>query len=227
MIIRPIIVSPKYQINIGYIARISKNFGMNEIIFIAPRAKVLGKKAIMYSKHGRELLESARCFDSLKEIEGSFDLLIGSTGIAERGRIDIRRPLSPTEVLERIERMGKEGLRIGLVIGRDDTGLSADELDLCDIVVNIRADPKYPVLNISHALGIMLYELTKKELGKPEEDKGPDEKELLKLFGEFESSLDGKKIRNRKAVIAAFKRVVKFSKPSAKEVHALITAFKQ
>lgn len=226
MIIRPIIVSPKYQINIGYIARVSKNFGMNEIIFIAPRAKIFGKKAIMYSKHGRDLLENAKCFDSLEDVEGKFDLLIGSTGIAERGRIDIRRPLSPTEALERIGKMGRRGLRVGLVIGRDDTGLSADELDLCDIVVNIKANPEYPVLNISHALGIMLYELTKKELGKPEEDEEPRAKELVKLFAIFESSLDSKKIRNKKAVVAAFKRIVKFSRPSAKEVHALITALK-
>ena len=46
-----IIVEPKYQINIGYIARVSMNFGIGKLYFVKPRAKLTGSKAIMFSKH--------------------------------------------------------------------------------------------------------------------------------------------------------------------------------
>ena len=56
--------------------------------------------------------------------------------------------------------------RIVLLIGRDDTGLSKEELRECDATIFIGADKDYPVLNISHALAIMLYELTRKKYKK-------------------------------------------------------------
>ena len=54
-----VIVSPKYQMNIGYIARIAKNFGIEKLHIVKPRANINGKKAIMFSKHAHELLENA------------------------------------------------------------------------------------------------------------------------------------------------------------------------
>ena len=50
-----IIVQPRYQINLGYIARVSKNFGIKQLFFVKPRTKI-GHRAIMFSKHARDLL---------------------------------------------------------------------------------------------------------------------------------------------------------------------------
>jgi len=53
--LRLVIVSPKYQMNVGYIARIAKNFGIEKLHIVKPRANIVGKKAIMFSKHAQRI----------------------------------------------------------------------------------------------------------------------------------------------------------------------------
>ena len=49
---------------------------------------------------------------------------------------------------------------VSLVFGREDAGLSNEELEICDIVVNIPTSPEYPSMNLSHAVAVVLYELS-------------------------------------------------------------------
>ena len=60
MRLKVIVVEPRYQVNLGYIARVSKNFGVQRLFFVKPRTPLAGKRAVMFAKHGRELLESAK-----------------------------------------------------------------------------------------------------------------------------------------------------------------------
>jgi tRNA/rRNA methyltransferase len=54
---------------------------------------------------------------------------------------------------------GKGGV-ISLVFGREDRGLANEELEMCDIIVNIPTSPDYPSMNLSHAVSVVLYELS-------------------------------------------------------------------
>ena len=58
--IKVIVVSPKYQINLGYIARVCKNFGVKELSIVKPRAKLNGNKSIMFAKHASRLQTKIR-----------------------------------------------------------------------------------------------------------------------------------------------------------------------
>jgi tRNA/rRNA methyltransferase len=228
--IKVIVVSPKYQVNLGYIARVSKNFGIGRLFFVRPRTKTTGKKSIMYAKHARELLEKAKSFRTFDDAIKDCDFVIGTTGIWEKARSDFNKVYMLEDVVRGLSkrRTGKRG-RIGLVIGRDDTGLTIEELGKCDIVAYIGTNPEYPVLNISHALAIMLYALTRGKLSrKPEKMlvQPPTRKELEHLYSVFYSTMDGKSIRNRKAVMNVFRRTISSAQPSRQEVHALITALK-
>ena len=62
--------------------------------------------------------------------------------------------------------MVSSDLNIGLLIGRESSGLNNEEINLCDILITIPASKKYPTLNVSHALSIILYELSKKNNDK-------------------------------------------------------------
>jgi len=53
-------------------------------------------------------------------------------------------------------------IKIGILIGREGSGLNNKEINLCDILVTIPASRKYPTFNVSHALIIILYEIFKK-----------------------------------------------------------------
>ena len=104
-----------------------------------------------------------------------------------------------------------------------------NELEKCDMITYIGSNPEYPVLNISHALAILLYAFSKEDFSMQYKDisnRMLDEKELSYLFKIFDKNLEGKKIRNKKAVRSVFRRLISLSQPNKQEIHALITALK-
>ena len=79
-----ILVEPKYQVNLGYMARVAMNFGVRRLYVVRPRAKLTGRDAIKYSKHARALLEGAKEYGSLDEALRGCGLVIGRVGVRKR-----------------------------------------------------------------------------------------------------------------------------------------------
>ncbi len=205
------------------------NFGIKKLYFVKPRAKLTGSKSIMFSKHASSLLKNAKVYGSIAEATRECTIVIGTTGIWEKANRTFKRIFLLQNSAQKLKRFGKEAV-IGILIGRDDTGLSAKEIEECDMVMYIATDKNYPVLNISHALSLILYEFTKQKMlpiYKDISSRKVERKELNYLFKIFDSSLEKKRIRNKKAVSAVFRRMVSASQPSGTEVHALITALKE
>ncbi len=220
MEIKVILVEPLYQINLGYAARTLMNFGIKRMNIVSPRCKYDGKEAIKYSKHAAALLKSARVYSSIESASKDADLVVGTTGLwrkSDRAFFNVYYPDS-------LKRMTQGKKRIALLIGRDDTGLKKEELQMCDANVFIPTSDDYPVLNISHALAIMLYELTKNEFkGGHEIDKmRADEGAIDGIVKLFWKSIEKRgDIRDKKAVLMAFKHIVSRSSPTRKELSAL------
>lgn len=222
-----IIVEPRYQINLGYIARVSKNFGVTRLYLVRPRTKI-SARAIMFSKHARDLLENARIYKDLDSAIADCDVVVGTTGIWRKAKISFKRIYLIDEVVKRLSRM-KGTKSVAILIGRDDIGLTKDEIEKCDMIAYIGTNPQYPVLNISHALGIILYMLNQKNFRPMYDDMSnskADRKEMEYLFKVFDKIAEKKNIRNRKAVKSIFRRLVYTSQPNRQEIHALITALK-
>ncbi len=228
MQLKVVIVEPKYQVNLGYIARVSKNFGVKRLYLVHPRAKLKGSKAIMYAKHARELLEEAMIYKNFDEATKDCDIIVGTTGIWRKSKANFKRIFLLEQAIARIKRSGKKDSTVALVIGRDDIGLTPAEIEKCDMMAYIGTNESYPVPNISHALAIFLYAFTKNQfaIGEVDEKTAADRKELLYLFKTFDRLIEKKKIRDKRAVRNIFKRLVYNSRPSAQELHALITALK-
>ncbi|MCL5675411.1 MAG: TrmJ/YjtD family RNA methyltransferase [Candidatus Marsarchaeota archaeon] len=225
MRIKVIIVSPKYQLNIGYIARVSKNFGVKQLCFVRPRANVKGNKSVMYAKHARDLLESAMIYNDFDSAIDDCEVVVGTTGLWRRGYHS-----GKIGVAERVLRQintGKTGT-LGVVIGRDDKGLTNEEIEKCDKLAFIPTSPEYPVLNISHALSIILYILKGKGLNMYEtaEPEKAQKTEIEILFNSFERMIDVKKIRNKAMVLDTFKKMVRRSGLNRREIHALLVGIK-
>ena len=227
MEIRVVAVEPLYQINLGYIARISMNFGVKELYLVRPRCRISGNQAIKYSKHARELLESATISKSIEDsIRGTFS--IGTTGIWRKSKSSFRNVFTPDKLCGLVKKNGIK--RISIVLGRDDTGLGSEEMRLFDAVSFIPAEDKYPVLNISHALAIMLYSLRSSEYAPTYalERFYASEKEIGALEGAFGRFLKkSRTVRDKKAVLSAMKHLLKRANPSKKEVNALHAAFSE
>lgn len=151
-----ILIEPEKPGNIGYVARAMKNFDFNELILINPKCNHLDLDAMSRATHARDILKKAKVMDFsyLK----NFDYLIATTAIIGT---DYNIPRSPISVEELAKKISKVKGKIGLMIGREGTGLNNKEIEMADFIVTIPASKSYPTLSISHSVAIILYELFK------------------------------------------------------------------
>lgn len=160
---RIVLVEPLYSGNVGSVARVMKNFGFHELVLLNPCE--LDAPARAMSMHAYDIIENARIEFSLKAALGGSNIIVGMTGIP--GKTDnkhMRLPaLSPRKLKEKLT--CKSGI-VSLVFGREDRGLLNEELELCDIIVNIPTSLEYPSMNLSHAVAVVLYELSDVKAGR-------------------------------------------------------------
>jgi len=222
MKLRVVLVEPKWDVNVGSICRAMKNFGASELFLVKPKAK-LGVEAVKYAKHAREILENARKVNTMKQAFEGCTLVVGTTGIIKRfGKRILKKCVSARELRKFL---GKKDTA-AIVFGNEEHGLSDKFLGECDVVAFIPSSPKYPVLNLSHAVAIMLYEVYATEGEKQmKELPAPREKlqRLEKLFLEFAKG--NKTIRDPVKVSTAFKRILRRARPSETEIQTLFPAF--
>lgn len=173
------LVEPQYPVNLGHIARLLKNFGIDRLYLVRPKVDM--SVALIYASHAADILENAERV-TLPQLRKRSDLLIATTAIGARKKSNvIRRSVR----LEQIAGYVHSAKSASLVLGRDTTGLTNDEIKACDITVVVDTGSKYRTLNISHAAAIMLYVISRGERG---ELRGPSRK-ARELFAESLSKL--------------------------------------
>ncbi|MFH1403769.1 MAG: RNA methyltransferase [Candidatus Altiarchaeota archaeon] len=150
-----ILVEPKYEGNIGSVARVMKNFGFTNLTLVNPPE--LGSEARQKSMHALEVLQKAGKVRDLAELQERMDYLVATTAKIATDSNPNRSPIMPWQLDNALKSRGK----IGLVFGREDYGLLNEELELCDLQVTIPANPEYPTLNLAQSVGVILYELSK------------------------------------------------------------------
>lgn len=150
-----VLVDPLYEGNIGFCARVMKNFGFSRLVLVNPPA--IGDEAIARASHARDVLEAAEhC--TLEEVIGRSQIVIATTGeVSKSICTSMRMPyFSPPELRTMLEDV--DG-RVSFLFGRENWGLSNEEIRRCDIICTIPTSRTYPIINISHAVGIVAYEL--------------------------------------------------------------------
>jgi len=144
-------VEPKRGLNVGYVARTMKNFGLFKMLIVG--LNEVPSSAFRFASHGSDIVRNVRLVD-FDFIKRNYDLVIGTTAIAsKRGRNPTRKAIT----IEQLASLGLDPAKSIIVLGRDTTGLNNEELLSCDVVVHIPTGTTYETLNISHALSIMLY----------------------------------------------------------------------
>lgn len=217
-----VLVDPKHQCNVGFIARVMKNFGFTRL-FIAAEEFKIETKAYDCSGHARDVLEKAR-FIALHDVNDLFDIIIGTTAKTDQREGSPRLALEPGTLKEKIKGVGGEK---ALLFGREDTGLTNQELERCDMVLNIPSDPAYATLNISHAVAVVLWELFKEEEAPIiREAKGSEKEALLRRLDEL---LETIKYPNYKKKVAKriLRNIMGRAGVSGREAHTLAGIFKE
>ena len=219
--VRIVLVEPEYQQNIGYCARVLKNFGFSDLWIVNPKVQI-GEDAIKYAKHAVDVLNGAKLAKQLDDAIKGCELVVGTTAIKGMGRTILRNAITPGEL--------KLSKKTAILIGREGNGLSPSELEKCDVIVRIPTDEKYPTLNISHALAVILYEISGRDRNEGYEGRvfeglsSIEKKTLLKKFDALVDSLSG--IRSPSTVKLAFRRIIARGIKSQTEGRALMQLLK-
>jgi len=153
---RVVLVEPSFEESIGFVARAMKNFGLSNLHLVNPIA-ILGPEGRSRGSHAQDVLDSIVYNRSLEEALHGVDLSIGTTAQKSYEPSNlVRKPMTPKELSAMVRR--RSGT-VGIVFGRERTGLTNSELDKCDATVTIPASLEYQTLNLSHAAAIIFYEL--------------------------------------------------------------------
>jgi len=219
-----ILQEPKHEGNIGAVARCMKNFGFEKLYMVNPPE--LGDECYKRSKHAKNVILNAKKFSTLDEVLPEIDFLVGTSGVVNlNDKHHIRNPKTPREFLKYAKRL--DG-RIGLLFGREDFGLYDDELLKCDLMISVPTSDIYPIMNLSHAVAVVLYELAAAELKFEIKTFGKASKfERDKLFEQFKRFLEDvnypkHKMENTEIL---FRRMIGRSTPNKWEFHTLMGVF--
>lgn len=149
--IRIVLVEPTGDRNIGSIARVMKNMGLEHLILVNPQCDYRSEAARHMAVHAPELLETAQVVNTLPEALQGCQKAIATTGLDH----DLPTPLeSPRIALPWLLDSPS-----ALIFGREDRGLTNQELNLAQRLIQIPTSPVYPSLNLAQAVGICCYEL--------------------------------------------------------------------
>ncbi|MEB3310273.1 MAG: RNA methyltransferase [Snowella sp.] len=151
--IRIILVEPAGALNIGSVARVMKNMGLARLVLVNPQCDRRSEEARRMAVHGIEVLEQAQEVATLPEALAGCYRAIATT---HRPRT-LESPLeTPRQALPWLI---VPDMPTALIFGREDRGLSNEELNYAHRFVGIPANPEYSSLNLAQSVAVCAYEL--------------------------------------------------------------------
>ncbi|NEX15306.1 MAG: tRNA (cytosine(32)/uridine(32)-2'-O)-methyltransferase TrmJ [Halochromatium sp.] len=157
--VRFVLVETSLSANIGAVARAMKTMGLTELVLVRPQ-QALDAEALARAAGADDLLARARLCDSLAEALAGCRLVIGSSA---RGRSLAWPEVDPAGCAEQLLLEAAQG-EVALLLGRERSGLTNDELSHCHFLTRIATNPDYSSLNIAAAAQVFAYELRRTAL---------------------------------------------------------------
>lgn len=152
--IRIVLVNTSHPGNIGAAARAMKTMGLAELYLVDPEAAPDNRSTAM-AAGADDVLANAKIVKTLEEAVSDCTLVVGTSARDRK----IPWPLLPPRAMA--ERVREEPLtgRTAMVFGREQSGLTNDELQRCHFHIQIPANPAYSSLNLAAAVQVVAYEL--------------------------------------------------------------------
>jgi tRNA/rRNA methyltransferase len=185
-----VLKEPQGPLNIGSVCRVMMNFGVSHLRLVNPCPDYHSLDARKMALGAGHLLEQAAVFSDLETALADIHVTFGTTRRFGKYRKDFLTPATAAQDIARSE----ADTRCALLLGREDTGLETRDLDLCQRFVTIPTHEAYPSMNLSHALAVLLYEVSLKceSTGRfydPAPKKPASGKEIEHLFSHMRQTL--------------------------------------
>ena len=188
--------------NVGSAARAMKNFGLSELILIAPMMEWPNDRAQILASGAGDILAAATLYPDAADGLAGFNLVLATTA---RGRDVVRDILTPEEAGRRLRAAAAAGQKTAIMFGGERAGLDNDEISLCDALITIPTAPlpqvkdtelKAGSLNLGQAVLLLGYEWLKSADHTPASRTRPSlavpatRGDLIGLFEHLEAELD-------------------------------------
>ncbi len=151
--------------NIGMVCRAMKNMGLYDLRLVNP-CQVDHPEAHKFAVSARDVLDGARLFTSLEDALRDCEISVATTRRHGKYRQEIS---TPQEIAEKVRSQAAMH-RVALVFGREDSGLTTEEVALCRWQSTIPTADEYGSLNLAQAVLIFCYELHKRQEVTPAQD---------------------------------------------------------
>lgn len=184
---------PQDLVNIAGVIRVMKNMGLRDLRLVRPAEFDAWRiEGIAHKTH--DLIRRVRTFETLPDAIADCTWVLGATA---RARTAKRTGMWAREAGSRILEHARDGGPIAVVFGREDRGLSNEDVDLCHALVTIPSHTSHRSLNLQHAAAIVAYEIRLAAGAEAEPRKPPRRRaapataaQYEQLFADVEASLD-------------------------------------
>jgi TrmH family RNA methyltransferase len=215
--------NPQNLVNVASVIRAMKNFGFRDLRLANPEEEIETRRITGIAHGSDDIVSSLEVFDDLNAALADRTFIAGMTA---RQRAAKRNMQWPREAAKDLIEAADDG-RAALLLGREDRGLTNDELDRCHRIVTIPTVPDYAALNLSHAFAIMAYELyaalEEHEFKRPRRGSTPATQEDLENFfaraDEALHAVEFFKTRNTSHIMRTVREVVHRTPMDARELH--------
>jgi tRNA/rRNA methyltransferase len=163
------------------------NFGVSDLRLVNP-CPHLHPEARKFAVAAGQLLDNAKVFATLPEALADLQLSVATTRRSGRFRGEL---LDSTQLPARLTELPSES-KIGLVFGREDAGLTSEEVAQCSLAATVATSDELGSLNLSQAVLLFLYELARQpQANETETEKElPQQQELDGLFRQIDAVLE-------------------------------------
>ncbi len=218
-------VEPSGPINVGSIARLCSNFQINQLRIVSPKCDIYSLETKKMALKGISFIKECSIYKCLKDALTDCDLVLATCG-----RIDYQKEsnLDSLDNISKWIRDFKQIKNLAIIFGREDRGLTNKELLMAHKVFTINTNKFFPSLNLSHAVSIVLYELSKnielENIKKKKELNFASIKDIEDSFIEIEELLlkTGYILPHTlNARISKFKKYIHRSETSKQEINTL------
>lgn len=152
-----VLVRPRDPNNIGACARAMSNFGLTDLRVVEPFAPVW--REAVSAVGATDIMQSARQLNSLDEALHDCTFSLAATALRNRGVV--QEVITLPRLNERLKELPTQ--KIALVFGNEKTGLSNEDIERCDAILNIPTVAKQPSINLAQAVILTCYELSRRD----------------------------------------------------------------
>ncbi len=151
-----VLVAPARPENVGAAARAMKTMGFTSLRIVDSEAHL--QPAARWVAHGAgDILDGVQTFATLEQALADVDFTVATTA---RSRARFHYYCTPQQLLGQLSERSQWVGQAALVFGREDSGLTNEELELADLLTGVPMQADYPSLNLGQAVMVYCYQLS-------------------------------------------------------------------